>query len=375
MGLTLILLFLYLEKINNDDLDKYNKSSGYYNDICYTANTEHNTDIILSDRKQEYVDKNMSICEINCDFIFYNSEENKAICSCGIKTEIPFMSNIKFDKNILLESFTDVKNFMNIKILSCYEIVFKKNNLLRNYGFFIFSGFIFIDIICFFLFCCKYYKKLILILQKLRLNMVNNKRIPFANNINNFLGKKRIKNNINNNILKSKEKKIIKKKSNVLNKDNIKKKNKEYINNNPKKNIKKKNTPKTKEIRLDNKEKKNRLIPEFKININNNSNNKSNLFLIKNNNKKKNNNNNINNKKKAQNINNNKSNKKIILPIKLITSELNSLEFKEALEKDKRTYIQYYISLLKTNHSLLYIFHSDDYNSTIIKISIFIFNL
>ena len=202
--------------------------------------------------------------------------------------------------------------------------------------------------------------------------MVNNNRISFANNINNILGKKRIKNNINNNILKSSERKTIKKKSNVLNKENIKKKNKEYINNNHKKNMKKKNTPKTKEIRLDNKEKKSRLIPEFKININNNSNNKSNLFLIKNNNKKKNNN--INNKKKAQNINNTKFSIKIT-SIKLITSELNSLEFKEALEKDKRTYIQYYISLLKTNHSLLYIFHSDDYNSPIIKLSIFIFNL
>ena len=359
-GINIDIIIPLDEKINNDDLDKYNKSSGYYNDICYTTNSEHNTDIILSDRKQEYVDKNMSICEINCDTIFYNSEENKAISSCGIKMEIPFMKDIKFDKDILLGSFTDVKNYMNVKILSCYEIVFKKKNLLKNYGFFIFSFLIFINIIYFFLFFCKFYKKLILIIQKLRLNIVSNNKISFNNNINNVLGKNRIKNNnINNqNNFKSSERKIIKKKSNVLNSKNIKKKNnKKY------------------QIRLDNKDKKKKLNPEFKININNNSNNKTNFFILKNNNKKKNNNNKINNKK-TQNVNNNiKSSTKIIMPIKLSIYELNSLEFKEALTKDKRTYSQYYISLLNTNHSLIYIFHSDDYNSPIIKLSIFIFNL
>ena len=65
----------------------------------------------------------------------------------------------------------------------------------------------------------------------------------------------------------------------------------------------------------------------------------------------------------------------ILSPIYLNQSELNSLEFEEALIKDKRTYIEYYLSLIKTNHGLLYIFHSEDYNSPIIKLSIFIFNL
>ena len=45
------------------------------------------------------------------------------------------------------------------------------------------------------------------------------------------------------------------------------------------------------------------------------------------------------------------------------------------MAKDNRTFIQYYLSLLKTNHSILYIFNSNDYNSKAIKISIFIFNL
>ena len=35
-----------------EDLDKMNRSSGYYNDICYTATSENGTDISLEDRKK-----------------------------------------------------------------------------------------------------------------------------------------------------------------------------------------------------------------------------------------------------------------------------------------------------------------------------------
>ena len=53
-------------------------------------------------------------------------------------------------------------------------------------------------------------------------------------------------------------------------------------------------------------------------------------------------------------------------------NELNNLNYNEALKKDKRTYYQYYLSLLKTKHILLFSFCSiNDYNSKIIKILLF----
>ena len=60
---------------------------------------------------------------------------------------------------------------------------------------------------------------------------------------------------------------------------------------------------------------------------------------------------------------------------KLNISELNNLPFKEALAKDKRTFLEYYFSLVKLDHPFLYIFNSDDFNSQIIKVSIFSFNI
>ena len=56
--------------------------------------------------------------------------------------------------------------------------------------------------------------------------------------------------------------------------------------------------------------------------------------------------------------------------------EMNILEYNEALKTDKRTYIQYYLSLLKTNHLLFFtFFNNNDYNSKIIKVYIFFLNI
>jgi len=55
-------------------------------------------------------------------------------------------------------------------------------------------------------------------------------------------------------------------------------------------------------------------------------------------------------------------------------SELNSLDYQEALKKDRRTYIQYYISLIKQKQSILFSFYPNkDFNSQIIKSFLFFF--
>ena len=56
-------------------------------------------------------------------------------------------------------------------------------------------------------------------------------------------------------------------------------------------------------------------------------------------------------------------------------SELNSLPYDKALIQDTRTFIQYYISLLRINHLLIFSFYlyNKDYNSQIIKMFLFFF--
>ena len=55
--------------------------------------------------------------------------------------------------------------------------------------------------------------------------------------------------------------------------------------------------------------------------------------------------------------------------------ELNSLSYNDALKYDKRSYTQYYFSLLKMKHIIIFTFYTkSDYNSRIIKIILFIFS-
>ena len=56
--------------ISESDIDKYNSSSSYYNDICYTTTSNTGTDITLTDRRNEYINNNMTVCEESPDFKF-----------------------------------------------------------------------------------------------------------------------------------------------------------------------------------------------------------------------------------------------------------------------------------------------------------------
>ena len=56
--------------------------------------------------------------------------------------------------------------------------------------------------------------------------------------------------------------------------------------------------------------------------------------------------------------------------------ELNNIIFEEALENDKRNFCQYYFSLIKIKHPLIFSFSQNkDYNPNVIKICIFFFSL
>ena len=105
---------------------------------------------------------------------------------------------------------------------------------------------------------------------------------------------------------------------------------------------------------------KNRLTKNIKLNTKNNKNNANNIIKSQN---AKSINKNIKNGKVKKENNKNKS---------LNDFEMNSLTYQDALRIDKRTYCQYYLSLLKTNHILIFTFFQfKDYNSQIIKIYIF----
>ena len=115
-----------------NEIDKYNKSSALYNDICYTLTSENGLDKPLMDRQNDYKKNNISICEEGCDFAQYNNKTKKAICSCFTKVNLPLISEIKVDKDKLFENFKDIRNIGNFKMLTCFNLLLDKHNIFRN---------------------------------------------------------------------------------------------------------------------------------------------------------------------------------------------------------------------------------------------------
>ena len=58
--------------IDENELYKHNPNSEFYNDICHTYTTNYKTDISLKDRNQEFLNKNLTLCESDCYYSFYN---------------------------------------------------------------------------------------------------------------------------------------------------------------------------------------------------------------------------------------------------------------------------------------------------------------
>ena len=308
----------------NDTLEKYNASSDYYNDICSTTTSSDGTDITLKDRRNDFVNNNMSLCEENCDLIDYIIEDEKAKCSCDVKLSLAPIDNIKFDKKEFFKNFIDIKNIANLSILKCFKQVMKGKNILKNYGFFIMTFILLLYFATLILFLIKSYNKLksdiFLIFSALKSSEI----IKFKVDQSPQAPIKKELLNINNN-----KKKIM-------------------FNNDNNENTKNKMNIKNKEKMTDN-----NILNQMTQNPENNSLDRINKINL---------------------INNiDKENIKDLIEQK--DFELNSLEYEMAIKLDHRDYFQYYISLIKNNHPIMFSFAPfQDYNSRIIKMFLFFFS-
>ena len=325
-----------LQNIENDGFI-HDPKDKFYNHKCYPY-SENGTDIILNDRKKIYNDKYLGLCEKNCEFIGYDNETKKSHCNCEVKTIFKEFSNITKEKNKLLNNFIDFNSTMNLDVIFCYKSLFCIDGIKYNIGNYIILFIIIISIVNAILFPNIEYKTIFSIINDMINSKKNedfkNKNINHANTIEKY-------ENIEN---KEKDKK-----NNKLNLNKINKRNKKNIK------FEKYDSNKINLNLTDNN-------VNSKIKIINKSSQKRMNFLSENNNK-------LENKSKIKSKYNNNENNDYT------DNEINQLKFKEAINIDKRTYLQYYISLIKTKHILILSFYTkNDNNSRIIKITIFFFS-
>ena len=144
-------------KLDENNLFKYNSSSEYYNDICFPHTTKDNTDIIINDRRKEYIDNNMILCEQDCEYNGYDIDNKNIKCECNVKIKFELTTdiNIEIDKNELINRFKNIENLTNILVIKCYKLFFCKDGLIKNIGSYILLIIIVINIILLIL----YFKK------------------------------------------------------------------------------------------------------------------------------------------------------------------------------------------------------------------------
>ena len=93
---------IFIPIVITEDLDKFNSSSEYYQDICYSTTSEDGTDISLKDRKKEFIENNKMVCQEDCDFSEYNYNTYTAECLCKVKESSQSFSEMNIDKIKLL---------------------------------------------------------------------------------------------------------------------------------------------------------------------------------------------------------------------------------------------------------------------------------
>ena len=317
-------------KLNESGYDLYNINNSFYNELCSPFTTDNGTDILLSDRIIDYYE-NVSLCENGCNYKQYDYISKIVECECSIKKEIE-INETEVNKKSFLSSFIDPDNFSNIKVLKCFKLVFSKIGQTNNKGSYIFLFIIFILIVLYIIFKCNQINNLMTIFKKII-------KIGYYNN-----------NNKKDSPIKKKEKK----RNSVLIFNQI---NKSKSNNLPKTNQTKKNYSSNSLLYMNNIKKNNYNLSSFNKNIIV----KKSLKNTKNNNKLLRKGNKIKEKKEIN--------------YKYNDEELNSLDYYNAIKYDKRSYFQYYYSLLTIKHLLFFtFFNNDDYNIFIIKLALFIFS-
>ena len=317
-------------EINENKLFQYDPNSEYYNDECNSYTTEKGTDILINDRKNEFINNNMSLCENLCQYIGYEKTNKKAICKCGIKYKEFILSEMYNETNLLANNFSNENSYSNLGSLACYKTLFTKDGIYNNIG-----SYIIIFILIFFLICSFIFIKC--------------GREIFNNLIFNVLESKKENSDIHRN---RKRHRTMSTKKKIISNPKIKKKiSSKTAGNILNKERKKKDKKKTDIIPYKRKESSTSSFIKF--------NNSPNMIKAK--------------RKKSKNMTKISIFKKNKELIKFIDYEINSFSYKEALINDKRTFFEYYKSLAKTKHPIIFSFlYINDFNILLIKICLFI---
>ena len=384
-----------ISSLEESGYNAFDIRDSFYNDICTTYTAENGADIVLSARKTLIYDKNKDIyfCQSGCEFDGnFDIQSSKAQCNCKVKSDQDIVTDITqlhFDKTIFADSFYKALFNSNFRVLQCFKLVFSTKGLKTNAGSYIMSALLGLFIAFIVLHLLTGQKNLVNIINnalKIKgIDMEKAKKVGKEKEQEREKEKEKEKERE-----KEKEKEKEKKKNKEKEKDKLKEDKKEDKKDGRRKSVKKKSHRKhkkdEKDIKIDDLQaapkrrhskgrkstvKETEKPEEIVVNTNNDLLDPT--SGVKENEEK--------DDKKHKHHRHSHSHHHISNDEKLLMEqakglndeEINSLDYEIALIVDRRSYCQYYLSLLRRKHLILFTFLPlDDYNLYPMKILLFI---
>ena len=117
--------------------DVFNVDSPFYNDVCTPFTNENGNDVLLDDRRKDYFNENINLCDTGCVFAGYNTTTNYYTCICNIKSPgdeaTPYSGD--YVTKEMPENFKDmISRRSNIEVFKCASQVFSANGQKKNFG-------------------------------------------------------------------------------------------------------------------------------------------------------------------------------------------------------------------------------------------------
>ena len=116
----------------------FDVNSPFYNDICTDFTNENGNDVLLDDRRKDYFNENINLCETGCKFVGYNISTNLYTCICNIKP-VPGVEAEEYTGDIVTyempKDFRDlISKRSNIEVFKRASQVFSSKGQKKNFG-------------------------------------------------------------------------------------------------------------------------------------------------------------------------------------------------------------------------------------------------
>ena len=124
--------------VTNNGYNPFDYNSAFYNDICTDFTNENGNDVLLDDRRKDYFQDFINLCEPGCKFRGYNISTNMYTCICNIKATPGEQAEEYTGDNVTNEIPKDFRDLVskrpNIEIFKCFSQVFSSKGQKKNFG-------------------------------------------------------------------------------------------------------------------------------------------------------------------------------------------------------------------------------------------------